>query len=447
MQARPFCTDCGGFDHVRPSRREFLYVGAIAGLGLTLPEYLLRLARADQKSYEIKSAVAQSVIHIFLPGGISARESFDPKPDAPIEYRGPFAAIDANVVGVRLGQHLVETAKIADRLTLCRSMTHGEAAHERGTHNLFTGYRPSPAVQYPSIGAVVSHELGPRGDLPPYVCVPGVPNVYAGTGYLSTRYGPFSLGAAPEDAGFAVRDLSLPADVDAARHARRRRMLDAVDEHFRSLEKSDALAAMDDFYQRAYSMISSRSAREAFHLDAEPAELRDAYGRNAAGQRMLLCRRLAEAGVRFVSMVYGGWDHHSNIAGGMPGQLAEFDRAFATLIRDLEQRGMLDSTLVMVTSEFGRTPKINRDGGRDHWPRVFSVVLAGGGVKRGSVYGASDATGSEPAHHPLSVEDLATTIYNQLGIVADKELLAPGGRPIEIVKGGSVVRALLDKPA
>ncbi len=445
MSANPCGPDtCGGRDHARPpSRREFLYVGLIGGLGLTLPDYLLRRALADQKTYATKPAVADSVIHIFLPGGIAAQESFDPKPLAPIEYRGSLKAIDTKLPGVQLSECLPHTAQIVDKITICRSMTHGEAAHERGTHNMFTGYRPSPAIQYPSLGAVVSHELGQRGELPPYVCVPGKPNDYAGTGFLSTRYGPFSLGSDPAEGNFAVRDLSLPDDVDHARFQRRQRMLEAVDQHFRSLEQADAIAAMDEFYQQAYTLLSSSTAREAFHLAAEPKEVRDAYGRHAAGQRMLLCRRLSEAGVRFVSMTFGSWDHHADIAGGIQGQLRQFDQGYAALIRDLEQRGMLERTLVMVTTEFGRTPKLNRDGGRDHWPRVFSVVLAGGGVQRGLVYGSSDATASEPHDDPLTVEDLATTVYNQLGIVADKELMAPGGRPVEIVNGGRVIDALL----
>ncbi len=438
---------CNGPDHALRSRREFLYVGLIGGLGLTLPGYFLRRALADQKQYPAKVPVADSIIHIFLPGGLAAQESFDPKPLAPIEYRGALGVIPTSIPGVAFSESLVETAQIADRLTICRAMTHGEAAHERGTHNMFTGYRPSPALQFPSLGSVVSHELGPRGDLPPYVCVPSQPNEFAGSGYLSTRFGPFSVASDPADAGFAVRDLSLPGDVDHQRFERRRQMLAAVEQHFRAVERSDDLDAMDDFYRRAFAMLSSQQARAAFDLAAEPPELRDRYGRHAAGQRMLLCRRLVESGVRFVSMTYGSWDHHARIADGIRGPLREFDQGFAALIRDLESRGLLDRTLVMVTTEFGRTPKLNRDAGRDHWPRVFSVVLAGGGFQRGLVYGASDATATAPASDPLTVENLAATVYNQLGIVSDKELMAPGGRPIEIVNGGSVLLPLLAKPA
>ena len=296
MSCTPSEGHCNGPDHVRPSRREFLYVGLVGGLGLTLPQFLALKAGAAQKDYALREGVAQSVIHIFLPGGVSAQESFDPKPYAPIDYRGPLGTVPTKIKGVSFSEHLKQTAKIADKITVCRAMTHGEAAHERGTHNMFTGYRPSPAVAYPSMGSVVSHELGANGDLPPYVCIPGVPNPDAGTGFLSTKYGPFSLGSDPAQNDFKVRDLSLPDDVDHQRFARRQRMLEAVDSHFRSLESSDALDAMDEFYARAYTMISSQTGREAFNLADEPDAIREEYGKNEAGQRMLLARRLSEAG-------------------------------------------------------------------------------------------------------------------------------------------------------
>src|SRR5262245_59419770 len=200
---------------------------------------------------------------------------------------------------------------------------------------------------------------------------------------------------------------------------------------------------MDTSYKLAYSLISSQATREAFNIEAEAAALRDEYGRNAAGLRMLMARRLVQAGVRLVTLTYGGWDMHNQIKGSMQGQMPAFDQAYATLIRDLDRSGLLDSTLVIVSSEFGRTPKINGTAGRDHWPKVFSVALAGGGIKKGHIYGSSDATASEPESDPLSVEDLATTLYNQLGINADKELMAPGNRPIEICDGGKVVKDLI----
>jgi uncharacterized protein (DUF1501 family) len=424
------------------SRRGFLTVGA-CGFGLTLSDLLWRQARGDIKKYQPIDAKADSVIHIFLPGGIAHQETFDPKPYAPVEYRGELGTVKTKLEGEVFSETLPRTAQVADKITVIRSMTHGEAAHERGTHNMFTGYRPSPALQYPSIGSVVAHEYGPRNNLPPYVCVPSIPNVYAGTGYLSSAYSPFSLGGDPADGRFRVQDLNLPGGIDDSRFATRRSVLEAVNDHFAKAEKSDGLTAMDTFYERAYSLLSSPQAREAFNINAEPAALRDAYGRNPAGQRMLMAKRLVKAGVRLVALQYGGWDMHTGIAGGMRGQMPALDQAFSTLITDLERDGLLDRTLVMVSSEFGRTPKINKDAGRDHWPKVFSVVLAGGGIKKGYIHGASNATASEPEREPIGPEDLATTVYHLLGIVADKELMAPGNRPIEIVDGGKVVKELL----
>lgn len=421
----------------RPDRREFLFVGLVGSLGLTLGN-LFKL----QAQSPAPRARARSVINIFLPGGIAAQESFDPRLLAPIEFRGPLGPVKTRLEGVYFSELLKHTADVADKLCVVRSMTHGEADHARGTHNMFTGWRPSPAVQYPSIGSIVSHELGPRNDLPPYVCVPSEPNSFAGTGYLGSAYGPFSLGADPAGGGFKVRDLSLPGGVDEKRFAERKAMRSVVDAHFSALEKSDALAGMDSFYQRAYAMMSSDKAREAFDLKKEPDKLRDEYGRNAAGQRMLLARRLVEAGVRFVSLTYGGWDHHDNIRQGFAGQMPAFDQGFAALVRDLDQRGMLDSTLVLVTTEFGRTPKVNGTAGRDHYPKVFSIVMAGGGMKQGYVHGSTDPTGSEVDSDPLTVPDYAATIYSLLGIDWEKTLLA-GTRPVKIVKDGEVARSLL----
>ena len=426
-------------------RRGFLSVGTVGGLGLSLGNFLrMQAARAEANpGTPPRQAAAQSVISIYLPGGVAHQETFDPKPLAPAEYRGPFGSIDTALPGVRFGELLPHTAKIADMLAICRSMTHGEAAHERGTHNMFTGYRPSPALQYPSFGSVISHEFGPRDNLPPYVCIPNQPNEFAGSGYLSSAYSGFSLGADPADGRFKVRDLNLPEGIDKSRFDKRRRMLDVVNDHFRQAEKSDSLDALDTFYQRAYGLISSAKAQEAFDLKQEPDAIKDEYGRNQAGLRMLLARRLVESGVRFVTLTYGGWDHHDQIEKGIKSQAPAFDKGFATLIRDLDRRGLLDSTLVCVTTEFGRTPKINPTAGRDHWPKVFSIVMAGGGIKRGIVHGSSNATAAEPEDDPLTVEDWATTVYDRLGIDARKELMAPGARPVEIVDGGKVVQQLI----
>lgn len=425
------------------SRRNFLTVGAVGGLGLSLGDFFrMRSLMADQKNYDFIPAKAESVIHIFLPGGMAHQETFDPKPYSPLEYRGEMG-VTKTKTGELFGEVLPKLAAIADKFTVIRSMTHGEAAHERGTHNMFTGYKPSPALIYPSFGSVISHEYGPRNNLPPYICIPNRPNEFAGSGYLSSSYGPFSLGSDPANNGFKVQDLDLPGGVDGERFARRRQALEAVNENFAGKHTADVVGAMDTFYERAYSLISSEKARAAFNIEAEEAAIRDRYGRNQAGQRLLLARRLVEAGARFVTLTYGGWDMHTQITQSFKNTMPPLDQALAVLIEDLDQRGLLDTTLVMVSSEFGRTPKINNDAGRDHWPKVFSTLLAGGGIKRGLVYGSSDPTASEPELDAVTPADLATTMYHLLGIVADKELMAPGDRPIEIVDGGRVVKEIL----
>lgn len=423
------------------SRRGFLTVGAVGGLNLaTLLQR--RELQASQPGSRSIPAKADSVIHIFLPGGIAHQETFDPKPYAPIEFRGEFGTVKTNT-GEVICDTLPRVAKIADKYAVIRSMTHGEAAHERGTHNMFTGYQPSPALMYPSFGSVISHEYGPRENLPPYVCIPNQPNVYAGSGYLSTSFAPFSLGADPASENFTVRDLSMPRGVEEERFARRRSALEAVNHYFAKKDKSDSVQAMSTFYDRAYGLISSEKAREAFDIAQEDNGLRDRYGRNQAGQRMLMARRLVESGVRMVTLTYGGWDHHANITPSMKRLMPALDQGLAALISDLDSRGLLERTLVMVTSEFGRTPRINPDAGRDHWPRAFSVMLAGGGTKGGLFYGMTNPTASDVEEDPVSHADLATTMYHLLGIDAESELMAPGDRPVEIVDGGKVVEPLL----
>jgi len=431
-----FYNYCGSEEHknFKYNRRNFFTVGFLSGLGLSLNQVLA--------SESISKAKAKSVINIFLPGGMSHQESWDPKIYAPIEYRGPLGSIKTSIPGVHFSENLVETAKIVDKITVVRSMTHGEAAHERGTHNMFTGYKPSSALTYPSIGSVVSHELGVRNNLPPYICIPSQPNEFAGTGYLSKMHSGFSINADPANDGYKVQDLSFPVGVDENRFKTRKNILTTINEHF-SNQDDDKLRATDSFYQKAYALISSEKARSAFDIEKEDNKIRDFYGRNSAGQRMLLARRLIEAGTRFVTLTFGGWDHHDNIAAGIRNQLPQFDKAYAALITDLDQRGLLNETLVLVTSEFGRTPKINATAGRDHWPSVYSIALAGGGIKRGYVHGESDANGAQPENDPLTVENLAATVYSLIGIDPDKRLMTPDSRPVSVVYNGHVERDLL----
>lgn len=420
-------------------RRQVLQAGAIFGLGFA---DVLR-ARARAAMDDDFPARATSVIHVHLPGGLAHQDSFDPKPYAPMAYRGQTRAIDTNVPGIQFSQHMRKMAKVADKLTIIRSFSHNEADHERGTHNMLTGYRPSPAVLFPSMGSITAHELGPRRDLPPYVCVPGVPSTFAGSGYLSSSFAPFGLGADPASDNFRVRDLNAPDSVDPDRFARRRALLETVNSRFTDQQSSDELIAMDSFYERAYELLGSQAAKDAFRIELETDKLRDQYGRHQAGQRLLLARRLVEAGVRYVTVTVGGWDDHKGIHNSLKSKLPAVDQAFARLITDLDQRGLLDETLVLLTSEFGRSPKINADGGRDHWPGVFSVVLAGGGIKRGYLHGRSDATASAPEEKRVGPEDFARTIFLLTGIQPDKELMAPGDRPLSIQEGGRLIRDIL----
>lgn len=429
-----------GSNRSNPSRREFLKQGVLGGVGMVA---LPGMAPCLMPVGYVPGARAKAVVHIFLSGGLSHLDTFDPKPYAPVEVRGDFGTLKSKAGGEPFSRLLPLTARIADKITVIRSMTHTEAAHERGRHTMHTGYKPSPAVTYPSMGSVVAHELGTRQSLPAYVCVPSASDIYLGTGYLSAAFAPFSVGDEPNRRNFRVRDLGLPRGVNQERLARRQRILADLDKGFETVASSDAVHASEAFYEQAYELIQSKHARDAFRIDKYPQKLRDSYGRTNVGQRLLLARGLVESGVRWVTVLDGGYDHHRNIGQGLRGRMGQLDRAYAALIADLSSSGLLDETLVLVTTEFGRTPRINNDRGRDHWPRAFSVVLAGGGIQRGLVYGATAADGSEPIEDPVKPADLAATVFQLIGIDPTKRLVSPGGRPINIVREGSVLRGLL----
>lgn len=429
--------------HANLSRRNFLARSASLGVAAALPSHLLAAtARVTRSPLAPRiEAKADAVIHIYLGGGLSHIDTFDPKPDAPVDVRGPFRSIPTKVDGERFTDLCANLAKIADKLTVIRSVTHTEAAHERGAHNMLTGYRPSPAIVYPSFGSVVSHELGVRNDLPPYVCIPTVNQMDLGTGYLSSAFGAFSVGSEPASSGFSVKDLGSSVKLSEARVARRRRMLEELDAGFAG--NADGVRATRAFYQQAWRLIDSPTAQEAFKIEQENKATRDRYGRGVMGQRLLLARRLVAAGVRFVAVPFGGFDHHENISAGLRSSMPPIDQALAALVNDLDERSMLDRTMVVLSSEFGRTPRINGTNGRDHWPRAFTVLAAGGGFKRGCFHGRTDPNGSAPEGSPVSPADLAATIYTQLGIDPSRRLLSPGDRPIDIVRDGRVLRELL----
>ena len=448
---------CPGSIYPSASRRNFVQVGMLGGLGLSLGDLLrAQQGRIIEEGSKQKRAEgkAKSVIQIIFPGGMAHQESWDPKPDAPIEYRGPLGVVATNIPGVVFSENLARTAKIADKISVIRSIAGRVPDHSQATYHMFTGYVPSPAIVHPSMGSVLSHEFGSRNNLPAYIGVPRL-QPQGGTGYLSSKFGAFELGADPAQKSFQVRDVSLSKGVTDEQFARRRTARQAVEDHFRTMENDPtSLDAMDEFYQQAYKLISSGDARKAFTLDGETEAMHKLYGTeiinprtkqvSGIGRRLMLARRLVEAGARFVTVQYDtGWDNHVRIKDSFNNNMPPFDIAFAGLIEDLDQRGLLDSTLVMVTTEFGRTPKINDTAGRDHWARCYSMVLAGGGITRGNIYGASTATAAEPDRDPVTIEDFLFTVYNQLGINANDRLMAPGGRPIDIIRGGQLVKGLV----
>lgn len=434
-------TDCENFH-----RRDILKIGALGvlgGLSMTDLFALKAQAAATQPSAE---SPAESVILIWQSGGPSHIDTWDPKPDAPTEIRGSFDAIDTCVPGIRVSEHLPQTAKVMDKIALIRSMTTNEAAHERGTHYMLTGFTPLPGFAVPGYGAVAAKFRGPRSALPPYIAIPS-PLSYGGeAGFLGAALNPFSPSGDPASSNFSVRDLDLPGGMDLDHYERRRTLRESVDAAFKKFEQgSDRIRATGEFYNRAYTLLSSQEARAAFDLKKEPDAVRNAYGRDRFGQSCLLARRLVETGVRFVTVSVGGWDTHYNGFRSLgESLLPSYDKTFSALIRDLDERGLLKKTMVISMGEFGRTPVVNRDGGRDHYARVFSMAIAGGGVKGGQVIGASDARGMEVAARPVRPEDLSATLYHQLGIDYTQSIESPEGVRITLSRGGRHIQELLE---
>ncbi|QDT64938.1 DUF1501 domain-containing protein [Calycomorphotria hydatis] len=458
-QQKPTREGCAGFRAM--SRRQAIQAGTCGALGLSMGD-MLRLEAADSKAFSQAQgkkidAKALSVIQLHLGGGFQQQESFDPKPEAPIEYRGSFG-VTKTVNGDILSENFPETAKVADKLTVIRSVVGRIPDHNLATYHLFTGYLPTAVIEFPQMGSIVSHELGPLSELPAYISVPNKPAYSGGTGFLGSTYGPFELNSDPGNKGFKVRDFSIPEHVSLERFDRRQTARQIIERRMRHLESDpDKLNTMDDFYKQAYSLLTSEEAQSAFTLDNVDEDTFQLYGRDVVGlqgpdrkyhpkglaERLIVARQLVEAGVRFVTVTYGSWDCHVDVNKSTLDQMPALDHAIAGMVSDLDQRGMLDSTIFWVTSEFGRTPKVNKDAGRDHWARCYSNIIAGGGFTRGQYYGASDATGAEPARDAAPLESLLYTIYHQLGIDANKELLAFGTRPIEIIKDGKLLNRLI----
>jgi hypothetical protein len=423
------------------SRRDFLRLGALGPVGLSLAN-LLSIEKAMGGT--AKRARAKSVLLVYLGGGLSHHDSFDLKPDAVEEIRGKYKGIPTNVTGLQVGELLPQMAQQMNKVTLVRSGTHENDHHETATNWVLSGRFGSPFGDYPSMGAVVAHETGFSGLVPPYVAVPKNPSFTWELGksaWLGGRYESFKCGD-PNAKEFKVRDLSQPAGVTPQMLERRRTLLDAVDQLSTHIKGNDQIATYDEFEQKAAEIVLSPQAQAAFDITKESEKLRDDYGRNEFGQSCLMARRLVESGVRFVTVNYGGWDHHKKIFENLDKKLPEFDRGFATLIRDMHERGTLDETLVVAMGEFGRTPKLNKDAGRDHWGRAGSLIFAGAGVKPGQIIGATDKNGAFVTERPVRPADVCWTIYEALGIDPSKDLLTPEGRPVSILAEGGTVTEL-----
>jgi len=448
------CTDFR--DTLRADRRGFLKAGMLGAAGIGLSDLLRAEAKASTTTKRYNS-----VIILWMRGGPSHIDMWDPKPDAPVEYRGEFGTIPSSVQGVRLGDLLPMTAKIMHKWSIIRSLHHHDAGHSAGDQICFTGYNSGPSPDenvMPSIGSVVSKQIGHlTPELPSYVMIP---RMVPGTGpaYLGVAHKPFETQADPAQPGpFRMPNFTLPTGVNVDRVGDRRGLLNSFDSMRREMDRTGQLDAMDRFQQRAWDILTSPLAREAFDLDREPQAIRERYGfmeafdpkaANRCGcpswsQRILLARRLVEAGVRLVTVDLRWWDTHvKGFESLKQGFLPRWDRAYTALIEDLEARGLLESTLVLAWGEFGRTPRVNADAGRDHYPNVFSAALAGGPIKGGRVVGESDEKGAFPKANPKTPQDVLATVYRHLGVDINEQYSNSSGRPFPVLPSGKPIEEL-----
>ncbi|MEM1293761.1 MAG: DUF1501 domain-containing protein [Verrucomicrobiota bacterium] len=426
--------DCEG-----NARRDFLKFGTAGLMGLSLSD-VLRLEAASQGTPK-----AKSIIMIWLAGGPATIDMWDLKPEAPNGIRGEFKPIGTAADGIQISEHLPNLAKVMKHCAVVRSVRHTIPSHGPGTVYMHTGHKPTPALDYPSIGSLSSRLLTTPSGVPPYVTFGRDRDRAAMGGYLGPAYNPFQVEGNGRNGDYRVRGLSLPSGVSLDQLANRAELLDTFDTRFKALDQSGSITgSLDQFQQQALDMLRSAKTRTAFDLDEESDKLRDRYGRDGFGQGALAARRLIEAGVRFVSVGTGGWDTHGdNFKKLKDSKLPELDRTLSALIEDLENRGLLDETMIYCTGEFARTPKVNGKGGRDHWAKSMAVLMAGGGFKRGYAYGTTTKDGMAPDDDPCTPADLCATMFHNLGIDAEEQLETPSGRSIALFRDGRVLRNLL----
>jgi len=439
-----------GFNCAGMRRRDFLQLGLGATVGLGLGDVLRLRAQAAQISGKASPDQVNCIL-IWMDGGPTHYESFDPKPDAPKEIRGDFKTIPTKVPGVHFSEVVPKLAAVSDKFTIIRSIAHKDPNHGGGNHYMMTG-APTPVpvgcgasvTFHPSYGSVVSYKRGVQEGLPAYMTTPEMSRS-GGPNFLGAQHAPFVISGNPSNKEFKVRDVVLPSEISEGRAEERRALRASLDRMVRIHEAAaeDPAVGFDSFYHQAFDLVSSPRAQAAFDMSKEPDNVREKYGKTDFGQRLLLCRRLVEVGVSFVTCYYGGWDHHEKIFSTLKdSHMPKFDQGLAALVTDLEERGLLDHTLVIALGEFGRTPKVNDRGGRDHWPHAMSVFMAGAGVPRGFVLGATDAKGYYAAENVHSPEDFACTLYKKMGIDPHQVLHANTGRPVQLVNGGQPIKEL-----
>jgi uncharacterized protein (DUF1501 family) len=421
-------------DCQQPHRRQFLQVGAVGAFGLTLPGLLRsRVAAAGKQQKDV------NCILLWMSGGPSHHDTFDPKPDATERIRGEFKPIKTAVPGVRFGEHLPRMAAAVKQYSLLRSLNPRNGAHGTADAYMMSGHAYTPAMTYPCFGSVVSRQKGDRKGMPPFLQLGNsISDTFGGgtAGFLGNACNPYVVPGDPNGPTFSVRDVTPPKGVSFGRVERRLKMLRSLDRWQEHMEQSDLLTSMDVFYQKAHSLLTAPETKRAFDLGMESDKLRDGYGRTTLGQSCLLARRLIEAGVRFVTVSDGGWDTHADNFNALKKKLLPpLDQALPFLLADLKQRGLLESTLVVWMGDFGRTPQINGSAGRDHWASVGNVIFAGAGIKPGVVVGATDGEGGFCVRDQYFTEDVAATLYQQLGIPLDTVFTTADGRPVHFWVG------------